>query len=160
MPEEALIHETNWQEQPITTFEVDVQEDIPAELEAFIRLNRLGRFGEAKAFFEDALRPYVNLFPVFVEYADLLLEQGDFRGLSEFLDSIPNELFSAEETELISLLKALSDIYLHGALQSGLDQARRAWSFLKSQQLGPDGLPSDVQVSTAPRNSGNGPKFF
>lgn len=146
MPEKALVYKARWEKDPITSFEVDVEEDIPGELEAFIRLNRLGRFSEARAFFEETLRPHVDQFPVFIEYADLLLEQGSFSRLSEFLGSAPKNLFTSEEIVLVDLFKALTDIYVDAAWQSGLDQAQLAWEFLHDQSLGSDGLPSDVQV--------------
>lgn len=151
MPEEPCIYEARWEKDPITSFEVDTQEDIPGELEAFIRLNRLGRFSEAKAFFEETLRPHVDQFPVFIEYADLLLEQGNFRSLSEFLGSASKKLFTKEETILVDLLNALAEIYVDAAWQSGLAQACLAWDFLHSQSLGSDGLPSDVQVCSTAR---------
>jgi hypothetical protein len=148
MPEEALIYEAKWNEteHTITSFEVDTQEDISGELEAFIRLNRLGHFAKAKAFFEEKLRPYIDQFPVFVEYADLLLEQGDFSRLSRFLDLAQRQGFTTEEIVLVDLLKTLSDIYVNAAWEAGFVQAQGAWAFLSGQSFGPDGLPSDVQV--------------
>jgi hypothetical protein len=160
MPKEPFVYEARWEKDPITSFEVDTQEDIPGELEAFIRLNRLGRFSEAKAFFEETLRPYVDQFPVFIEYADLLLEQGNFSRLSEFLGSAPKKLFTSEETVLVDLFKGLADIYVDGAWQSGLDQAQLAWKFLHDQSLGSDGLPSDVQVCSTARHLNDKPDLL
>jgi hypothetical protein len=151
MTEEALVYEARWEKDPITSFEVDVEEDIPGELEAFIRLNRLGRYSEAKAFFEETLRPHADQFPIFIEYADLLLEQGNFSSLREFLGSATKKNFTREETVLVDLFKALTDIYIDAEWQPGLDQAQLAWEFLHGQSLGSDGLPSDVQVCSTPR---------
>ncbi|KAH7169513.1 hypothetical protein DER46DRAFT_462481, partial [Fusarium sp. MPI-SDFR-AT-0072] len=66
----------------------DIVEDIPAELEDFIFLSRLGILEEAKGLFEQNLRPYISFFPVLAEYADMLLEEGLYADLSQLLTSL------------------------------------------------------------------------
>jgi hypothetical protein len=66
--------------------ELKIVEDFPEELEDFIFLSRLGSFDEAHDLFNKNLTPYQCLFPVFIEYADMLLERRSFKELSETLD--------------------------------------------------------------------------
>jgi len=62
--------------------ELDVTEDFDEELEEFNRLGRLGDFRGAKKFFDKSLRSHVNNPAVFVQYAEMLLEMGDYRSIS------------------------------------------------------------------------------
>ncbi|KAJ5425407.1 hypothetical protein N7465_000477 [Penicillium sp. CMV-2018d] len=61
--------------------------DINPDLECLSRLNRLGHFKEASRLFEERLVVHVDFFPVVAEYSDLLLEQGSFGQLHDFLST-------------------------------------------------------------------------
>lgn len=61
--------------------ELDLSHDLFDELETFNRLSRTGNFSSAREFFDSHLRSHVNDPIVFVPYAELLLEQGDFKSL-------------------------------------------------------------------------------
>lgn len=63
----------------------DIVEDIPAELESFIFLVRLGRFEEAYQLFDQLLVQHMGSFPVLGEYADMLLEEGRYADLRQLL---------------------------------------------------------------------------
>lgn len=52
--------------------------DHEAELETFCRLQRLGSFSTAHDYFEDNLEPYLSNPYVFVQFGQLLLDQGDY----------------------------------------------------------------------------------
>lgn len=62
-----------------SSFEMDVQEDIAAELEAFILRSRLGLWEEANEILDKALWRHLNFFPVFAEVAVYLVERSDYQ---------------------------------------------------------------------------------
>jgi hypothetical protein len=91
----------------------DVVEDIPTALEDFIFLSRLGVLEEAHQLFEDKLKPYWKLFPVLVEFADMLLEEHRYQELYNLLQDLSIETdFSGNERQLLTLMKALSEVYI------------------------------------------------
>ncbi|KAJ5680282.1 hypothetical protein N7536_011421 [Penicillium majusculum] len=67
--------------------DLDAAVDINPDLECLSRLNRLGHFKEASRLFEERLVIHVDFFPVVAEYADVLLEQGSFGHLHDFLST-------------------------------------------------------------------------
>ncbi|KAL4745195.1 hypothetical protein BDW72DRAFT_198866 [Aspergillus terricola var. indicus] len=66
-------------------FEMDVTDDLGALLEEFSRLKRLGDYSVAARYFEEGLRDHADIILVTIEYADMLVEQGAYRELAEFL---------------------------------------------------------------------------
>ncbi|KAL4735777.1 hypothetical protein BDV11DRAFT_173504 [Aspergillus similis] len=66
-------------------FDMDVTDDIGALLEEFSRLKRLGDYRVAARYFDDNLRGYTDIILVTIEYADMLVEQGAYHELAEFL---------------------------------------------------------------------------
>lgn len=87
--------------------EIDVVEDIAGELEDFILLSRLGLFDDATNFFKKNLELYLDKFPVFIEYADMLHAAGKFYDLSSLLGRKVSRSASEERLcELISLFGA------------------------------------------------------
>jgi hypothetical protein len=105
--------------------EFAIEEDIPAELEDFVRLSRLGMFKDAEELFEQTLKDHVNLFPVAAEYADFLLEQGRYGRLQEFVLEFEGETWERDEVDLFVLLSAFSGIRISGQLTEALSLARR-----------------------------------
>ncbi|KAI9739959.1 MAG: hypothetical protein M1818_005015 [Claussenomyces sp. TS43310] len=67
------------------SLELDIEEDLEGQLEEFSRLKRLGHFKAAEQYFQSNLRDYVDLPPVAVEYAEMLLRQGAYKHLKELL---------------------------------------------------------------------------
>lgn len=59
-----------------------VIDDIELELEEFSILRRLGNFKAAKAYFKEKLINYRHIPYVSVQYAQMLLDAGDFKALS------------------------------------------------------------------------------
>jgi hypothetical protein len=100
---------------PLLEMDFDIVEDIPAELEDFIFLSRLGLIKEAHELFEQNLKPYLGFFPVLAEFADMLLEEGVYAELSQLLmnPSTPTG-FSEDEYQLLALMRALSEAYIEG----------------------------------------------
>ncbi|KAL3457693.1 hypothetical protein BJX64DRAFT_245329 [Aspergillus heterothallicus] len=73
-------------------FDMDVTDDIGAILEDFSRLKRLGYFEAAARYFDENLVEFMDILPVAIEYADMLLERGDYHGLDQFLRSYDSTL--------------------------------------------------------------------
>jgi hypothetical protein len=120
--------------------DLDIEVDIVEDLETLARLNRLGRFKEAIALFKEKLQEHLDFFPVVAEYADLLLEQGSFGRLSEFLSGRLDEQadpsgdsLDADEVLLLKTLKSLAEIYSKGALKPALGAAASVLEYLEEQ---------------------------
>lgn len=62
---------------------IPVIDDLESELEEFSILRRLGNFKAAKAYFKERLGEYRRVPYVFVQYAQMLLDAGDFKALSK-----------------------------------------------------------------------------
>ncbi|KAI0104670.1 hypothetical protein GGR51DRAFT_224720 [Nemania sp. FL0031] len=65
---------------------MDLEEDLEEHLDELNRLSRLGHFSSAKEFFNENLRHHIDNPYVLVQYADLLLHQGDFKGVTLLKD--------------------------------------------------------------------------
>lgn len=63
------------------TVELDVTQDLELDLDEFCRLGRLGNFHHAKQFFRDNLEQDMDDPYVFVQYAQMLLEMGDYKNI-------------------------------------------------------------------------------
>lgn len=80
-------------------FEMEVGEDLDSWLEEFSRLKRLGHFHAAEQYFEDNLRDFSGILPVAIEYADMLVEQGAYKRLRQFISSHRELLNSVEQAD-------------------------------------------------------------
>lgn len=133
------------------SFTMEVEEDIEQEIETFVRFKRRGEYEKAEEMFQQTLSEHLSLFPVIAEYADLLLVQGQYRILSEFLDiqiQYMEPVLEEEELELLRIMKSLVHIYTQGSLRPALIQASHTWNFLhrRSTNLPLGTLPGDVEV--------------
>lgn len=130
----------------------DIKEDIPEEIEEFVRLSRLGNFKEGNWVYESVLQPHVKLFPAAAEYADFLLEQGSYGLLEDFLkntlDSVESGDFAFEQNEILlfRLLKALANMHTCGNLRDAVKEARSVWTSLSKTK--PE-RPDEVEVRPA-----------
>lgn len=77
-------------------FEMEVGEDLDSWLEEFSRLKRLGHFHVAEQYFDDNLRDLSGILPVAIEYTDMLVEQGAYKRLRQFMSS-HKALLNSEE---------------------------------------------------------------
>jgi hypothetical protein len=59
--------------------ELSIVEDLDGLLETFCCLKRLGHFLAAEQYFKENLQRYLEVPPVMIEYADMLLEQGNYK---------------------------------------------------------------------------------
>ncbi|KAJ8130726.1 hypothetical protein O1611_g2905 [Lasiodiplodia mahajangana] len=66
--------------------ELDLQEDLEDYMEEWARFSRLGQFKTAKKFFEQSFQHYSKSPYILVQYANLLLQQGKFRAVTELDD--------------------------------------------------------------------------
>jgi hypothetical protein len=116
--------------------DLDAAVDINPDLECLSRLNRLGHFKEAARIFEERLIAYVDFFPVVAEYADLLLEQGSFGHLRDFLSNRLDDSrveYSDDEVRLMRLLRSLAEMYTSGALIPALEMTMEALGLQESK---------------------------
>lgn len=82
-PQDASIH-----------LELEITDDLETELETFSQLQRLGNFGAARDYFDKNLEPYLSNPYVFVQYGQMLLDQGDYLAF-ERLD--PEAVFGKDD---------------------------------------------------------------
>ncbi|KAN0091839.1 hypothetical protein V8E51_017686 [Hyaloscypha variabilis] len=129
-------------------------------LESFVRFSRQRNFEKALELFSNELEKYLDdAFPITIEYADLLFQQGNYGKLSDFLEeriiargmSIINEdLKVDEEYQLLKVMKSLANIFTKGALRPALVQARRCRDFLAREHEDSlehaRELPTNVQI--------------
>lgn len=101
--------------------EMEVEEDVPAELEHFVRLVMLGEDQAAIDYYERVLKPHVHAFPVFAEYADLLVCMDDGRRIQLLLSNLSTDTYSESEKELVQLLSTLVPLLISGSTNSILE---------------------------------------
>lgn len=65
--------------------ELDIEGDVESQLEEFSHLKRLGNFTAAEQYFQNDLYEYLDVPPVAVEYAEMLLQQGAYQRLKDLL---------------------------------------------------------------------------
>ncbi|KAJ8119429.1 hypothetical protein O1611_g10615 [Lasiodiplodia mahajangana] len=98
---------------------MDLEEDLEEHLDELNRLSRLGHFSSALEFFNENLRHHIDNPYVLVQYADLLLHQGDFKGVTLLNDDAiykrEGEQSSSEELRILrvywELLQILAKSY-------------------------------------------------
>ena len=89
--------------------EIELEQDVAADLELFIQLAKIGHYDRAMPFFDEYLKPYRFVFPVAAEYVDALLEQGAYAQAEEFLVSghLLWETTSIMEVNVLALQSAI-----------------------------------------------------
>jgi hypothetical protein len=129
----------------LTIDECRTEEDVMAELQEFIRLNHLGLFSEAHALFEECLSAHQGGYLATVEYADCLLRQGLYKHLSDYSEYAEKRIFSSQERQIFTLMKAIADIHRKGSLENSFRVALDVWKSLSiSYTLSTE--PSDLEV--------------
>ena len=144
-------------------FNLTPEPTILAKLDEFITLSHVRHFAAAETLFDESLKAHLDkALVVEIEYADHLLQQGNYQQLSEFLDerislrlergrrsekhagsSNPDPVLE-EELHLFGVMKALSDMLGVGALRRALVQAQGCKEFL-ARATG-ERFPSNIQV--------------
>lgn len=132
-----------------------------SDLDKFITLSHLRDFESAQKLFDKSLKNHQqDALLVEIEYADHLLQRGNYADLSEYLESrialrVQGRPRSAEtdarqhrdaelpeELHLFCSMKSLGDLYRLGALRPAIAQARKCREFLSLAI----GFPSNIQV--------------
>ncbi|KAJ5109558.1 hypothetical protein N7532_002203 [Penicillium argentinense] len=131
------------------TIHLKVEEDVPAELEAFVRLSHFALFDQAREWFDGCLRDHLAEFPVALEYADMLLRQGSYREV-EVLDlHSPDTAGLPEHNDidrLWGLLEQLAIMHLQGPTSDALEDAMACFDYLRYRRVGGDARPSALVI--------------
>ena len=127
-------------------FELDINIDLKPALEDFTKLTQIGDFHSARNYFEDNLRDYVEAPYVFLCYAVMLLDMGnykelskldfDFRGLETEIGSRALNIFQ----KTLDLTKACSSLHTNKTNLIHLDD----WFYFEFTNV--DVLIESVQV--------------
>lgn len=106
---------------------ITIEEKPEEAIETFARLCILGHFSKAANIFEDVLEPYLDELPVFAEYANFLIQQGNYGVLLDRVNERTRKQADAtfevqeEETVYLEMLRALSMLHFEGQLIMTLD---------------------------------------
>ncbi|KAI1174741.1 hypothetical protein F4777DRAFT_370414 [Nemania sp. FL0916] len=98
---------------------MDLGEDLEHHLDELNRLSRLGNFSAARELFDEHLRHHIDNPYVLVQYADMLYNQGDFKGVTMLKDDSlytrDGEMPDSEELRILrsnwELLQILAKSY-------------------------------------------------
>ncbi|CEL08446.1 hypothetical protein ASPCAL11596 [Aspergillus calidoustus] len=137
-------------EGPAQTIAMELEEDIPAELEYFVRLTHFGLLKEAREWFSHCLKPYRSLFPVFLEYADMLYHEGSY----EELRTLHTATESADPVGLEWLCNLLSKLAASrapqgqpkDAIRDALSTALECWNYLHARHAHSPGIPNAIEI--------------
>ncbi|KAI0554809.1 hypothetical protein F4679DRAFT_525001 [Xylaria curta] len=83
---------------------MDIEEDLEHHLDEMNRLSRLGHFLSAKEIFDENLQHHIDNSYVLVQYADLLLHQGDLKGVTCLKDDAMYKREEKLNSEELSIL--------------------------------------------------------
>ncbi|CRG89772.1 Sodium channel protein type 4 subunit alpha [Talaromyces islandicus] len=125
--------------------DVNVQIDLTDDVAELARLNRLGWFRQGVTLYEEKLQNHKDFFPVAAEYADLLLQQGNYGAVSKFISDCPLMVFQGksagqknyapDEEMVLKAIKAYADILCQGNLSTAIDAAIEMSDFLKRESV-------------------------
>ncbi|KAI1111172.1 hypothetical protein F5Y14DRAFT_426435 [Nemania sp. NC0429] len=132
---------------------MDLEEDLEQQLDEMNRLSRLGHFLQAREFFSENLQHHIDNPYVVVQYADLLLHQGDFKGVTLLKDDAiykrEGEQPDSEELRMLrvnwELIQILAKSYTLDTLSGTPTVLEEAVNVLAD--MGRDG-PSDRPISS------------
>lgn len=107
--------------------EMELHEDIGAELDYFILLTLLGIDNEAQEFASTALWPHLRHFPVLAEIANFFIVRNDIEGLGQLLDHVEKlnvQFHDPEEDLLLTYMRLIAvdqDAVAHAWYQGAAD---------------------------------------
>ena len=115
---------------PSTEDDSEWLDDIPGNLDTFVRLSKAGLYAKANLFFDHLLKQYAaNDFAIAAQYADTLIEQGAFKAAEDFLDDhglVSNRMFAKEEQTVFRLLYANARMYTRFEWEQAAEVAAKA----------------------------------
>lgn len=104
-------------------------DDIPGNLDTFVRLSKAGLYAKANLFFDRLLKQHAaNDFAIAAQYADTLIEQGAFKAAEKFLDDhdLVFKKFANEERTVFELLHANAKLYTRFEWEQAAEVAAKA----------------------------------
>ena len=96
--------------------ECEIEEDVEAELEDFVRLSHTGQFKHAHELYDECLSSYGNWFPVAAEYADCCLREGSFDQLAAFCEEASVKFQEPREYALLELMGGIGELLPRDAM--------------------------------------------
>ncbi|KAI7204216.1 hypothetical protein KC324_g866, partial [Hortaea werneckii] len=110
-------------------FEIQVVDDIEAQVEEMMRLGALGYFKEARQVSQSIAPVHQQKFEVVFEQLRLMLEQGAYPDLIARAKSYPEDACTSEQSALIALMAMIAHLHMNDTKES------RASDALKESQL-------------------------
>ena len=132
------------------SFDVEIREDVGAELEEFIRLNHSGNYGEAELLYRECLEQHLKWFPVAAEYADFLLRRCEFAALRTFCRAETAQFTDPQERDVIGLMLIIAELELAPdiSFSRSLIATNRVWEYMYLHSNRTKEEPSDSEVRT------------
>ncbi|KAI7211012.1 hypothetical protein KC340_g10202 [Hortaea werneckii] len=96
-------------------FRIGVVEDIEAQVEEMMRLGALGYFKEARQLSQSIAPAHPRTFEVVFEQLRLMLDQGAYTDLIARAEAHPQDSCTAQQSNLIALMKAIAHASISGA---------------------------------------------
>ena len=90
--------------------ECEIDEDVEAEFEDFVRYNQTGQFKDAHELYEECLSTHDDWYPIAAEYADCLLREGDFAQLAAFSQRAAIRSQDPNERALFNLMHGIGNL--------------------------------------------------
>ena len=115
--------------------EYEIEEDVGAELEEFVRLNHSGQVKDAHKLYDHCLIGHEDWFPVAAEYADCLLREGNFADLAKFGKNKAATFSDPYEKALLYLMGSIGDCLERDASDDLWNVAKQTWSLLPMAPL-------------------------
>lgn len=129
----------------VLQFDCEIEEDVTAELEDFVRLSHLCQFQDAHELYDECLSHYNGWFPVAAEYADCLLREGDFEQLVAFSQKAASNFQDPSENALLGLMHVLGSLGIRRlSSQDVMQRLRSLWPFWSLKPLFTSLMDADV----------------
>ena len=96
--------------------ECEIEEDVNAELEDFVRLSHMGQFKDAHELYDACLSSYDLWFPVAAEFADCCLREGTFERLAAFCEETSLKFQDPREYAILELMGGIGSLLPRDAM--------------------------------------------
>ncbi|KAL6712941.1 hypothetical protein ACLMJK_009496 [Lecanora helva] len=127
----------------------DVEEDVEAMLEEYVRLSHECEFEEANTLFDEQLEPHLDWYPVAAEHADCLLRQGHCRALSLSVSKdLSSYKYLPEERAVLELLRAIARCYETKDPLGLVNEVTATWSELATRPSTNFSAATEVAVTS------------
>lgn len=120
---------------------IDVQIDITEDVAELSRLTRLGWFNQGVTLYEEKLKHHLDCFPVAVEYADLLLQQGEYKKAYSFTEDCcafrygTSFYYAPDEHMVLKSMNAYAAIFAKGTVDPAVKALREMSDYLKREEV-------------------------